>query len=858
VGSGGGTGGTNTGGEGGMGGAPSTLCGNGDLDESEGEQCDDGNLVGGDGCDELCQVESTGPDDICPGAEVALAGAGEEPRTASVSGSTTSKINHYGSVCGGSGEDAVYVVTPDVTGLLTATVLSDYDAVLYARSACDDPTSELDCDDISASGGGDQISFQVAAQTPYFIFVDGYGALDGNFTLDIVVATAFCGNGVAESPEQCDDGAMVDGDGCSATCSIEPGGVADNCPGNPFFLSGPPDMPRSLSLLGDTTPLGTGITPSGCSGSGSNAVYAITPDIDGSMKIDFTATYDDATVHIRGECDTSTTQLDCVEATEPAQPLSMTIPVVSSTTYYVIADSQSSTKEGPYLMNIVVSPGACGNDVLDGGEQCDDGNALTGDGCAPGCMLEGLGGNNDVCPGIPLVLSGMPEQAVVTASTTGLAGNYTNVDAATCAKVVAAKDAVYSVTPSINGYLTATVAGQFDTAIHARTVCVTANTADQLGCVEAVDGNGPETIKFPVTAGNAYYLFVDAALAAGEGVFELAIKVTPSACGNAVIEGGEQCDDGNMADLDGCTIACQLEPPGANENCPGEEIVLVQQGDTYQGNIAAGTTNLAANITLNSCTSSLGRDAVYQITAPIDGVLVASVPTAAFNVSLGARSACADAASQITCSNASAGNGGEAVTFTVTQGTTYYLIVDAPTAAAFGSFNLLVSIQPPGCGDGLISAGEQCDDGNVMDNDGCSAGCQIEALVDNDVCPGHVINLTGSGTDPRVGVATTDTGPLAANYAGSCGGNTRDAVYVVTPDVAGTLTAKLTGNYQSVLYGRTACADAATQTGCDDTASVTGSRDISFAVNANTPYYLFVDGLSGSSGVSTLQVTVTP
>jgi cysteine-rich repeat protein len=32
----------------------------------------------------------------------------------------------------------------------------------------------------------------------------------------------------------------------------------------------------------------------------------------------------------------------------------------------------------------------------------------------------------------------------------------------------------------------------------------------------------------------------------------------------------------------------------------------------------------------------------------------------------------------------------------------------------------------PGCGDGAIGVGEQCDDGNVSDGDGCSASCMLE------------------------------------------------------------------------------------------------------------------------------------
>ena len=36
----------------------------------------------------------------------------------------------------------------------------------------------------------------------------------------------------------------------------------------------------------------------------------------------------------------------------------------------------------------------------------------------------------------------------------------------------------------------------------------------------------------------------------------------------------------------------------------------------------------------------------------------------------------------------------------------------------------------PSCGDGWIDAGEQCDDGNTVDGDGCTANCTIECNYD--------------------------------------------------------------------------------------------------------------------------------
>jgi cysteine-rich repeat protein len=36
-----------------------------------------------------------------------------------------------------------------------------------------------------------------------------------------------------------------------------------------------------------------------------------------------------------------------------------------------------------------------------------------------------------------------------------------------------------------------------------------------------------------------------------------------------------------------------------------------------------------------------------------------------------------------------------------------------------------------GCGNGFVDAGEQCDDGNIVDGDGCSAACEIESICGN-------------------------------------------------------------------------------------------------------------------------------
>lgn len=849
---------------------PSLTCGDGKP--NPGEECDDGNNVDGDGCSKTCKRESAGANDVCPGTAIALTGTGADPRKGSVQGDTSKVYPHYAGSCGGgTGKDAVYSVTPDVTGLLTAKVTSAFDSVVYARRTCADAKTESGCNDAQGLKGGDTIKVPVTKNQPVFLFVDGYSGSSGPFTLDVEVATAFCGNGVAEAPEACDDGNTTAGDGCAADCTLESGGIIDDCPGQSVLLSGTGVAPRQISFAGTTLNRAKSLSPAVCSGSGSNTVYAITPDVDGSLTAKLVATFDNATLHVRTECDVSDTQLDCREATEPLQTLEITVPVKAGLPHYVVVDSQSSTAtySGPYTLDVTVTPAKCGNKILDGAEECDDGNAVSGDGCTSTCKLEPIPAGLDTCPGVNLPLvaaAGGTYTAVVTSSTATLNADY-KPKSTSCSSITTAKDAVYVVTSPINGLMTATVNGTFDSAIYARNGCdADAAAFTDLACSAAVDGSGPEQIKFPVNAGEPVYVIVDGEATAANGVFELGVEVTPSDCGNGNIEGGEQCDDGNEAGGDGCSATCQLEPADKHDTCANaEEIVLAPAaGGTYAASVASGTTNLTHDQTFTGC-SSLGRDAIFTVKAPIDGVLTVEVPSATFNVSLGARTTCPTSTTSsvpLVCSNASSGDGPEEISFSVVKDQVYYVIVDGASATEYGPFTMLLNVRPPGCGDGLISGTEQCDDGNLTNGDGCSSTCTTEPLTGLDTCPGYTLTLSGTGTEPRTGVVTVDTKPLVANYAGTCGGSSKEGVVVVTPPIAGKLTAKLTGiDYHAVLYARMTCNDATTEKACDDDAPTpsTNARDITISnVVAGVPIYLFVDGYNGAAGVARLNVTVTP
>lgn len=75
-----------------------------------------------------------------------------------------------------------------------------------------------------------------------------------------------------------------------------------------------------------------------------------------------------------------------------------------------------------------------------------------------------------------------------------------------------------------------------------------------------------------------------------------------------------------------------------------------------------------------------------------------------------------------------------------------------------------------GCGNGVKDAGEECDDGNTDDNDGCTAACKLTCKSDADCDDGD--KCTGTATcdksDPAKPVCKAGT-PVSCAKKGSCG-----------------------------------------------------------------------------------------
>jgi fibro-slime domain-containing protein len=237
---------------------PISFCGDGKVDYTRAEQCDDGNNVAGDGCSPTCQIETgwvcnnATPPSVCTYTVV----CGDKK----LEGTETCDD---GNTMSGDGCSATCQVEPGwkcpVVGAACQPICGD--GKLEGREQCDDgntnsgdgcsSTCQLEPGYMCATPGtacvktvcGDGV-VQGSEQCD-----DGtanntgeYGHCNPDCTLPVSCGTANnpvgacvsrCGDGILLAPEQCDDGNTVSGDGCSSTCTIEPGFTCTSSKDNP-------------------------------------------------------------------------------------------------------------------------------------------------------------------------------------------------------------------------------------------------------------------------------------------------------------------------------------------------------------------------------------------------------------------------------------------------------------------------------------------------------------------------------------------------------------------------------------------------------------------------------------------------
>jgi fibro-slime domain-containing protein len=595
---------------------------------------------------------------------------------------------------------------PVLTGLLGAAFLT-----LYACAGTPPPSSSTFTTDAGSGasdatvgaladggdatpsislGGGDDASDAVAP---------GADACDDGACVD--APTGFCGDGVIEANEQCDDGNGTPGDGCSGICQIEPGYT--------------------------------------CPSVGMPCLYTV-PVKCGDGVIEGNEQCDDANV-VDGDGCSAMCQV------EPGWSCMVT--------------GRPCTKDP--------TP-RCGDGAVNSGEQCDDGNLTAGDGCSATCQLEP--GFTCPIPGAPCVVLQYCGDGIIQASLGEVCDDGNAVPADGCSGVC-------KVEP---GYVCPT-AGKPCLKIW---VCGNGNVDPGESCDDgnAVSGDGCSstcTVEPGFTCPDV------------NGTGGPCVAVPPDTCGDAIVSGTEQCDDGNIVSGDGCSSTCKAEPgftcPPQGGACRkiefcGDSVVELDIGEQCDdGNAVAGDgcsplcqvePNFACLTPGAPCISTVrcgdgrvtgneqcddghavsgdGCSSTCQVESgwqcPIPGA--ACVTVCGDGIAIAGREQCdegpLDGAPNSGCSATCTIVPGFACTpppaTTACHATTCGDGIkegseqcDDGNRAPYDGCSPTCTIDPTCngaggctgvCGDGLVFPGEQCDDGNTVSGDGCSATCQLE------------------------------------------------------------------------------------------------------------------------------------
>lgn len=600
---------------------------------------------------------------------------------------------------------------------------------LVALAACGDtggstfvPTSS------GSSGGGSSASGFVPtfdAQAP--------GDLDGGCVNDVCATPVpVCGDGKVDAPEVCDDGNAMPGDGCSGVCAIEPGYTCPtpgkDCIYTVFVTCGDGKIQGYEACDdgnkndGDGCSKGCDVEPGySCSTPGQLCVPN-PKSACGDGAVDFGEQCDDGNTQVTDGCSG-----DCkieLGFTCPAPgKLCTKLEYCGDGILQASAPSSEECDDGNAVPGdgcsgvCKVSPGfacpapgnpctqiwVCGNGKVDPSEACDDSNGAGADGCSADCTLVEPG---YTCPagGGPCVK--VPDDACGDARLASTEqcddGNTTALDG--CSKTC-------TVEP---GY-TCPEVGKKCTKI---AFCGDGNVDLALG--EECDDRG--TVS-------------------GDGCSFLC-KLEPSfvcptpgqpcistvVCGDRKVTGGETCDDGSTVSGDGCSSTCQLET-GWRCTTPGMPCTPDRCGDGKKvGDEQCDDGNATS---LDGCDSSCRLESRTTVN---DGTT--TTPPSTSMTYFDCKYAPADA-SQQTCAPTTCGNGPAPDSPEGSEP------CDDGNLKAYDGCSPLCTREPScpdgtcvaRCGDGLLvdydidgdgKNEEACDDGNAHDGDGCSSTCQVE------------------------------------------------------------------------------------------------------------------------------------
>jgi len=572
-----------------------------------------------------------------------------------------------------------------------------------------------------------------------------------------------CGDTFVIGTEQCDDGNAVDTDGCNVACvptEVEPNATPTSA--TPYattyrFMLASIDVPGDQDHFVVTVPAGGSIAAAIVDVSGAAGTCPAGADTElgisgpGTGAAEFAYDDDDG----EGACSS-------ILASEASN-------LVAGTYDLWVNEFGDNASISAYALRVTVTAPVCGNGTVTRNEECDDGNLTDGDLCSSLCTLEGnytreTEDNNARASADPL--------DVGTVAWLGRINAAADVDWFTF--TTPPTGGPYSVRLEVeNGLATGCAFDSLLTLIESGQLTSLA-TDDNSGRAGGCSRIAPQThaAVASLPAATTYQVSVahNSATAVPAGPYVLRIFATEGFCGDGLVQAAEECDDGNVVATDLCNNACaftrvytaEVEPNNAVGNSTVMDLVATVGGK--------GRLGMAGDVD------------VYQFTWPNAFSLRAEVSNGTGGCSFDSVLELYNSVGTLIQADNNGGNNALCSRIAPQQYTSvrnlaggvanvYYLLVRHNTTGATPPYVLDVVARDVGCGDGLVQAMEDCDDGSNVNGDLCSSTCLYETpftaeaepnnaagtatLLDLATSPGAKGSLTGATDEDFYRIVTT-------------------------------------------------------------------------------------------------------
>jgi cysteine-rich repeat protein len=383
-------------------------------------------------------------------------------------------------------------------------------------------------------------------------------------------------------------------------------------------------------------------------------------------------------------------------------------------------------------------------------------------------------------------------------------------------------------TPNVPGTLHVHWEGDTNLGVYVRQGC--SNASSELACQPASkEGNLDVHVNNP----NNLAIFFDGKTRNDKGDFQYTITFSPD-CGNGKIDANESCDDGNAFAGDGCNSVCEIEY---------ESICTAALPANLGAN--SGDTTIGSRAFNSVCTQGNGKEQlyVYESTSEQPGVLSADLNSMADLGLFSFRTSCTNP-SDVICSNDNFANGTEHLDIPIGPKERVWIAVDGSNDQEQGPFALKLSFTPT-CGNKQLDPSETCDDGNIVDGDGCSAACQIENEF---YCQLATPLQQGDNT------GSTEGQPDVFQVLGT---KSPESLFQYMPEQDGVLSIILDADTNMGFVAYDGCFDTVLAKASQQPAGILEAAVV--PVSAKQPVFLLVEGITASdSGSFQLKLQFTP